>query len=357
MDHLRIIRRAFDITRAYKALWIFGILLALTTGRGGGNGGSSSSSAGSSGGFSPVFPNGRFDFPWTTFSAIIPFLVSALCLVLILAVIFTIIHYLSLTTLVRMVDRYEATGEKVSVREGFRLGWTRAAAKVWFVDLVFTLAAILAFLLLLAVALAPALLWLTRDNTLGIIGTIVAVCLFFLVVLLIVLTSVAFSMIMELIHRAIILENLSMMDGIRRGFSLFRRRLGDIIIMGLLLFGISLLFSLMLIPVVIILFLVGVVTGGLPALLAGGLANIFVHGNTPQVIALLVGLPILFLVLAIPLLFIGGLFEAYKSSVWTLTYRELLATDALRPVAPSAPKLPTEPAPEPEPIQPEEPAL
>src|SRR4029079_9521402 len=32
MDHIRILKRAFSITTTYRALWIFGILVALTAG-------------------------------------------------------------------------------------------------------------------------------------------------------------------------------------------------------------------------------------------------------------------------------------------------------------------------------------
>ena len=41
------------------------------------------------------------------------------------------IHLVPPTALIRMVDRHEATGEKVSVRQGFRLGWSRAALPLW----------------------------------------------------------------------------------------------------------------------------------------------------------------------------------------------------------------------------------
>ena len=45
MDHMKVLRRSFEITWRYRVLWVFGILLALTSGGGGGNGGGGSSSA------------------------------------------------------------------------------------------------------------------------------------------------------------------------------------------------------------------------------------------------------------------------------------------------------------------------
>jgi hypothetical protein len=42
-----------------------------------------------------------------------------------------------------------------------------------------------------------------------------------------------------------------------------------------------------------------------------------------------VGIPIFILVVAAPSVFLGGLAEVYKSSVWTLSYRELRALEGL----------------------------
>ena len=56
------------------------------------------------------------------------------------------------------------------------------------------------------------------------------------------------------------------------------------------------------------------------------------------------GLPIFILVVAVPGLFLGGLVEVFKSSVWTLTYRELRALGSLQPEG-----LEAEPGPLPEP--------
>ena len=67
----------------------------------------------------------------------------------------------------------------------------------------------------------------------------------------------------------------------------------------------------------------GTVLGGLPALLAGGLASTASTGETPVFLALAVGGSIFLLVLVSPLVFLGGLREVFLSSMWTLTYREL----------------------------------
>jgi hypothetical protein len=58
MNHINILKRAFNITVNYRALWIFGMLLALTTGSGNGGNGNMSSSSGDNG------SNGSTDFSW-----------------------------------------------------------------------------------------------------------------------------------------------------------------------------------------------------------------------------------------------------------------------------------------------------
>ena len=117
MNHIKILKRALNITVNYRVLWIFGILLALTSGggSGGGNGGGGSrgtSSGSSNGGNIPGF-NGQN--PFGQFPLITPAVISTLiglaigfaCLVLILIVIGNMVRYVSETALIRMVAQYE----------------------------------------------------------------------------------------------------------------------------------------------------------------------------------------------------------------------------------------------------------
>src|SRR5436190_1326626 len=124
MDHIRILKRAFSITTTYRALWIFGILVALTAGgRISGSGRSSGSS----------IPGAR---TWPTLSpeAVTGLIVAGvvvLCVALVLFVAAVIARYVAETALIRMVDQHEATGVKVGFRQGLRLGWTRAARRLF----------------------------------------------------------------------------------------------------------------------------------------------------------------------------------------------------------------------------------
>jgi hypothetical protein len=341
MDHIRILRRAFEITRFYRALWVFGILVALTASRGGsgspGGGGSGSNGTGNSPFSNPYSPFQVPTIPGQVINTLIGVGIALICFFILLGIGMAILRYLSQTSLIRMVNGYEGSGEKVSVGQGFRLGWSRGAFRIWLVDLLFFVIGFAGFMLLLALAAAPLLLWLTRTRVFEVIGTIVTIGLVMLIILLLVIVAAAVSLWKQLIQREIILNGLGVFEGIRAGWQVLRRHLGDVIIMGLILFGIGLVIGILFIPLFFMLGLVGVIAGGLPALLAGGVTAIFTHGMIPGIVAAVVGVPILLAIIILPLLFVNGLVETFYSSVWTLTYRELLAMEAVRSETPIQP--------------------
>jgi len=78
------------------------------------------------------------------------------------------------------------------------------------------------------------------------------------------------------------------------------------------------------------------------ALLIGGLASLIFEGAVPWILAGVVGIPIFILVIAVPGLFLGGLVEVFKSSVWTLTYREVRALESLETEPGQLPDLPAQ---------------
>jgi len=335
MDHIQVLKRAWEITWRYRALWVFGIILALTTG-----GGSWPSARGDGdGGFQYQLGRGDIpEIPPQAVSAMIAIGVGLACAVVILIIAAAIARYVAETALIRLVDDYEETGETRSVRQGFRLGWSRTAWRLFLINLLTGLPTALAFILLFALALAPLLLWTTDNRAAGIIGTVATIGLFLLVILLAIVVGVVLSLLMHFFRRACALEELGVIESIRQGCGVVRQHLKDVAIMWLIMFGLGIGWTILMIPVTILLVFVGGVLGGLPALLVGGLASLASEGAMPWILAAIVGLPIFILVVAVPGLFLGGLAEVFKSSAWTLTYRELRALESLE----------TEPAPLPE---------
>lgn len=333
MNHINILKRSLNITVNYRVLWVFGILLALTAGGGGGNGGGSggNSSNGNQPGFNGQNPFSKFQelSPAIT-NTIIGAAIALACLILILVVAGTIARYVSETALIRMVDEHEKSGEKLGVREGFRLGWSRAAWKMFLMDLLIGLGFLVAFVLLMALAALPLLVWLTKITPLQVIGTILSVSLMLLIIFVTFVVALAVSLIILFARRAVALEDLGVRASIRRGFELVKQHLGDTLLMGVMMFGIGLIWALVTIPIFLALLAVAALFGGLPALLVGSIVGLFTSGSTPWIVAAIVGVPLFLLVLIIPGALFGGWQQVFSSTTWTLTYREALAMDHVK---------------------------
>lgn len=328
MDHFKILKRAFSITLDYRALWVFGILLALTTGsNGGGNGGDGS------GNHNGVPSRGWPKLTTEMITAILTAAVVLFCVVLVWIIIGAVARYLSETALIRMVDQHEDTGEKLGVRQGFRLGWSRLALRLFLMDLLICLSILVVFVPLLLASAVPLLVWLTDSLPARVLGTVLTVGLVVLMIFTGIVVSIVLSLLLQFFRRAVVLENLGVMASMRRGLQLVRQRLGDVIVMGLILFGLGLASVIVMIPLFLVLLMAALVLGGLPALLVGTIISLSVEGPLPWIIAAIVGAPIFILIIGLPLLFLSGLIETFRSSTWTLTYRELLALEVARPTA------------------------
>jgi hypothetical protein len=324
MDYSYIIRRSFQITWNYRALWVFGILLAITTG--GASRGSSSSTAQVSN--VPAVPDFRlppFQIPTMPFefvNALMTIGIVLLCLFFLLAIIGAVIRYVSEVGAIRMVDHYEDSGEKLLVSHGFRFGWSNRAFRVFLIDLLFSLLLFILFLFLFLFAASPLLLWIFETELARIIGTVTAVGLFLLVVLLLILTSITYSLLSQFFRRAVIMENLGVFEAIRRGFSLVMSNLGGVILVGIILFVITIIWGILMIPVFIGVVLSAGILGLIPGVLAGWIATFYTEGNIPYIIGAFFALPVFLLALLAPLFWLGGLFEIFHLSAWTITYRQ-----------------------------------
>jgi len=267
-------------------------------------------------------------------STIISIGIVLVCLIVLLIIAAAVAHYVAETALIRMVHDYEETGEKRSVREGFRMGWSRTAFRLFLIKLLIGLPVAVAFILLFVLTFAPLLLWATESKVAGVIGTVTTIGLFFPILFLTIVVGVVLSLLIKFFWRACALEEMGVIESIRQGFGIVRRRLKDVIIVWLIMIGVQIGWvialiatAIVLFPAIILLIVVGGVLGGLPALLVGGLAGLIFEGAVPWILSGMVGVPIFILVVAAPWIFLGGLMEVFKSSVWTLSYRELRALE------------------------------
>jgi len=323
MNHTKVLKRAWHIVWSYRALWVFGFILALTTGGGGG---------GSNWG---QYNFGSEDFPGRGLrlerispnigSMLLALVIGLACLIVLLIIVSAIARYVAATTLIRMVDDHEETGQKRSIRQGFRMGWSRSALRLFLIDLAVSLPTAVVFILLFALALAPLLLWATDVKAAGVIGTVITVGLCIIVILLAIVVALILSVLKPFFQRVCVLQHMGVAESIRQGYAMVKQNLKDVGLMWLITVGLRIGWAILMIPIVLVLLVVSGGLGGVLGLLAGGLTGLAFEGAAPWIVGGLIGIPIFILVLAVPLSLLGGLFEVFLSSTWTLTYRELRA--------------------------------
>ena len=347
MDHARVLKRSWEILWRYRVLWVFGVIVLLcaagstgnpTINPGGGDGYEEANVPPWVGEwplegepFAEVMP--QIVAAWATVAGVILAIIAALCcLAVVLTIAKVIFLYVAETALIRMVDDYEETGEKRGVREGFRLGWSRTALRLFVIDLLTRVPGFVTlFVLLLLGAAIAGILFLVRDGVvLKVIGAIAGIGVGFLVILASIVISLAISLVRPLIFRVCALEERGVIESFRVGFDFIKAHLADTVIMWLIMIGVQIGWAIVMIPVVLFLLLVGGVLGGIAGLSVGGLSSLVFEGAIPWIAGFGVGIPIFILIVAAPSVFLGGLAEVFKSSVWTLTYRELRALEGLK---------------------------
>lgn len=390
MDHMSVLKRAWRILWNYRALWIFGVILALTTFSWQSTAWTRQDGSRSEDGKGiQIIVNDDFSIrlpgegliidligaegpsvkiqsgqawkevanlrdlvgevaPADLVSALITVLIAASAILGLLYILGKIAYYVAETAIIRMVAGYDAAGEALTIRQGFRTGWSRSAWRLFLIDLVVVLPVVCAIILLFILILSPLLLWATRDTAVGVFGTLVSAGLFFPFLAIVFVVAGLIALLLRFFHRACVLENLGVRESITHGLSVVRRHWRDVGVMWLIMIGLGFAWTLaliplglILIPLLLVLIIAGMIVGAVPAVLTAAIANLFVQDVLAWVLGVLVGLPFFILTVASPLIFLSGLWHTYKSSTWTLAYRELrglevLQTESWPDLAPSA---------------------
>ncbi|GAP21542.1 hypothetical protein [Leptolinea tardivitalis] len=354
----KILKRSWHILWNYRVLWIFGVLLALTSGGGNGGangGGSSSRSSGAEfNGFHGGIPNDapqwvRDWYEWGTQNVLPLFMhpeqhistfvtigIVILLVILLISILFALVRYPAETAVVRMVDEFENTGSKVSFKQGWKLGWNRRAFRMWLVDLLLFLPVFVLLLLILAAGLivfASVSSTFQVTNTFGIVA---AIGLAFLSLFLLIVAGILLSLLRNLAIRAVSLEDMRAMEALKFGWAMFKRNWKSVGLMWLVMMGIGIGFGIaglilffLLIPAYLILLLPAGLVAAVPGAIAYGITSIFTAGPLTWIIAFLVAIPFFFTILFAPMVVVSGWFKIYEGNVWTLTYREIKALENL----------------------------
>lgn len=265
---------------------------------------------------------------------IIGAVVAFLAVFLTAAFVATVIRYVAEAALIRAVDDYTKTGQKLGFRQVLRLGWSRSAWRFFLIDLLVRLPVAVLILGLLLLSVLPLLFWLTGNVGAGIAGTLASAGLFYLAIVAGIVLSATISVLVKLIRRACTLEDLGVTASIGRGLKLARRNVKDVVLMAVILLAVSIGFAIFMIPAVIVLFpvlLATIIAGGLAAVAVlfptFALANLVLAEVAAWVVAGTIALAVFIPIVAAPFFFVGGLLKVYLSSAWTLTYRELCALE------------------------------
>lgn len=332
MDYGKILARAFEITRKYRALWLFGVLLALF--------------GGSSANFN--FPNYSFDrrdrfngnvLPQITTEmqqTIVVIIIALACLALVWLVLSIILRFVSRGALIGLVNELETEQVTPTVRRGFGIGANRfwpllgIALTINIPLMLVSMGVILCALVPLALSIIPLatsgghpadeLVGVAVTGILGSIGLICCVAL--------VLAAIGFIIhpFYEFITRVCVIGKRGVFDSIREGYRIVRANLGNVFVLYILMIAVGIGFAILMIPVALILIGIPTVIG----LIVGFAAQSVLPG---VVTGLVIGIPMLLI-----LLFISGLYHAFSSTIWTEGYLAVTApkTTAVEPAAPAA---------------------
>lgn len=356
IDISKILKRAWHILWNYRILWVFGFLLAVTAGGGGGGSNSGARFGGESTdqfrwqnppevvteaqqwfqqNVEPLFATEQRAIETAIWIG-----VGILIFALIVGALTALVRYPTETAVIRMVDDYEQTGNKVGFRQGWKMGWNRSAFHLWLIDLLLGLPVFLFVLILMAAGVG---LYFSLENTpdpslpaiLAVIG------LGMLVFTIFVLGMILLGLLSHFFKRAAVLEGTGVFASIRRGWQMFKTNWKSAAVMWLVMLGVhiatviaGIVLFLLLIPILIITIVAGVVVAAIPGLLVYLLFTLFAPQWMAILAGVLAGLPLFGIVGFAPISVLGGWVKVFESSIWTLTFREFKAMENLKPAAP-----------------------
>jgi hypothetical protein len=360
MDPIKILKRAWYILWSYRALWVFGLVLALTAAGSAGNSGNNGArfngdsnaqndyqvplpgeireafrQAGNE--IERVFDRGlpALGISHGDLTALLWIGAIFILLMLVVGIVMAIARYVSETAVIRMVDEYEATDTKHTVREGIRIGWSRTSWRLFLINLIVNIPM---FVLLLVMVVAGFMIYnmvAGRSGNFEVAGMVGVIGVVFLTIFVVVILSIILGLLRHFFWRVCALEEVGVGESLRRGFALVRENWKNIGLMWLIMIGLGIAWMLvsfvgiiLTIPVVLVTSIIGAIVAAIPGLLLVGLFNLFLNGYLPWIVGGIFVLPLFFVIAFSPWGLLTAWQQIYASTVWTLTYREIKALPA-----------------------------
>lgn len=365
MDPIKILKRAWHILWSYRALWVFGLILALAAGGSSGNSGSNSNYQTNGEETSHVTPQtmqegmrslqsevqklfdqGIPDINATgkDITAFVWVIVAFILVMTIIGIAMAVARYVSETAVIRMVDEYETSGTKLTVGQGFRIGWSKTSWRLFLINLIVNLPAITLMLVLLIAGIGVYFAWVNGTVEFAAFSTVATVVLLVITIFVVIILSIVLHLLRNFFWRASVLEDLGVRESFSRGFAMVRENWKDVGLMWLVLIGLgiiwmfaSVILFIVTIPVVIVTAVLAALVASVPFLLFAGIFSLFTSGWLVWIAAGLFVAPLFFTLAFSPWVLLGSWQAVYTSTVWTLTYRELKALPVVAAVeVPSA---------------------
>jgi hypothetical protein len=315
MDFSEVLSRAWQIIWKHKVLWIFGILAGCVNSGGGGGGGGSGNANVDYMGDIPARVEQFFETtPDWQIATYIGVAILIILIIIVLAIFLGTIGRIGLIRGARQSDEYMDT--KLTFGELFR----NSLPYFWRVFLLNLLVGLAIFVVVMVLAII-AILGSVMTLGIGLVCILPVVCL---------LIPIAWfvTLVVEQSNIAIVLEDLRVLDGLRRGWEVVKSNVGIMVIMWLILtLGVSLIGGFIIaLPLILSL-------GPLVVSLMTGTEEPTKTGLIITIVCVAAYLPVLIL--------LSGIMRSYIETAWTLTFSRLTrqATDStIEPIPESLPE-------------------
>ena len=346
MDFGATISRAFNVVLKNRALWFLGFLAALA----GGSGTSLNLPSGNFGGTGtgtgpneiPPEMQRFFDALQENIGAIIAGVAGLVCVLLVISLVLWVIRPIAEGGLIGGVDQIEREGTT-----SFGQSWRIGASKFWPLFLmgillalpifiVFAIAAVLFGGSFVAIAASAAQNSGDGADALAASAGLGILCISGVLLCVSAVYGILAAALQTFGRRAVVLDNMGVIDALRKGWAVFRANLGNIILFAIIMLVIGWVVGLV----------IGLASAAIfaPALISG-FADVSRSSETFNLTGGTIALAVVaFVAVTIIGAIISALFTAFNSTAWTLAYRQFtgrgLSTSASN-TPPPLPPLPT----------------
>ncbi|HEY5731118.1 MAG TPA: hypothetical protein VIS72_13780, partial [Anaerolineales bacterium] len=305
MDPVKILKRAWYILWSYRALWVFGLILALTAA------GSSGSSANNGSRWTvdsqqsyqvEQLPDAirdglrdlerafeeaerSIEFDLGELTSVLWIAAVFILLMLVFGIVMAVARYVSETAVIRMVDKYEAAETKMTVREGFRTGWSVTSWRLFLINLILHLPVIILLAIMVIAGFSIYASIKSGNEAYAAMSIISTIGLLFLLLFVVLILSIFLRLLRHFLWRVCALEDVGVGESFSRGFALMRENWKNIGLMWLVMIGLGIVWAivsfvivLFTLPLILVTLIIAIFVVAIPVLLLVGLFNLFI-GN------------------------------------------------------------------------------